>query len=476
MGIFDIFKKKELIQIEEQKKQIDDANSSMSELVVEISQLRLKYQGIEDIESARNEYLMEFETLKNIANEELESLKSKCKVLDEEYKKALRLFTELNNKTEVLESKLEYIDYGVYEPLYTFDKSDEYREEIKKIIQRQKELISADLAAICDVRWIIGGSTAKGRIMTHKHKKLLLRAFNGECDAQISKVKWNNYFIISERLEKIYERLNKLSEPDRTYISKEYFQLKKEELQLEYQYQQKKYQEKEEARIISEERREEEKALRDYERARREAERDELYYSKALKKVKKEIEKATGAKYESLIDKISYFEDALKEAIQNKERAISMAQQTRRGYVYVISNIGSFGENVYKIGMTRRLDPIDRIRELSNASVPFKYDIHAMIFSDDAPSLENRLHTAFDKNKVNLINRRKEFFNVTLNEIEQKIKEEGIEIDFTFIPEARDFRESVSIKEINTTTDTPFEFIEDQINSEFPKSLFSLDD
>jgi hypothetical protein len=490
MGIFDALKKNELTLIEDQKKQIDDklsiiedqkkqiddASDLISKLSIEITQLKLKYNGIEDVESARNEYLKELEVLKQSSNEELVSLRSKCKVLDEDYQKALGLYTQLKNETAILESKLEYVDFGIYEPLYAFEKSDEYREEQKRIIQKQKELISADAAAICHTRWTVEGSIAKGRIMTNKNKKLLLRAFNGECDAQISKVKWNNYAVISERIDKTYERLNKLSESDHIYISKEYFKLKKEELQLEYEYQQKKYQEKEEARIINEERREEEKALRDYEKARRDAERDELYYSKALKKVQQEIENATGAKYESLLEKISYLEVELKEAIENKERAISMAQQTRRGYVYVISNIGSFGENIYKIGMTRRLDPVDRIRELSNASVPFKYDIHAMILSEDAPSLEYKLHAAFDKNKVNLINGRKEFFNVTLNEIEQKVKEEGVEIEFTFIPEARDYRESISIKEIKSNPNSTDENIQNQINTQFPKSLFLIED
>jgi len=490
MGIFDALKKNELTQIENQKKQlsnqlaiiedqrkqIDDASDLISNLRLEITQFKLKYAGIEDVESARKEYLKELEVLKQSSNEEHEGIISKCKMLDEDYKKALGVYTQLKNETAILESKLEFADFGIYEPLYAFEKSNEYRDEQKKIIEKQKELISADAAAICHTRWTVEGSIAKGRVMTNKNKKLLLRAFNGECDAQISKVKWNNYAVISERIDKLYERLNKLSESDHIYITKEYFKLKKEELQLEYEYQQKKYQEKEEARIINEERREEEKALRDYDKARRDAERDELYYSKALKKVQQEIENATGAKYESLLEKISYLEVELKEAIENKERAISMAQQTRRGYVYVISNIGSFGENIYKIGMTRRLDPVDRIRELSNASVPFRYDIHAMILSEDAPSLENKLHVAFDKNKVNLINGRKEFFNVTLNEIEQKVKEEGIEIEFTMIPEARDYRESISIKEIESNPSSIEEKIQDQINTQFPKSLFFIDD
>lgn len=124
-----------------------------------------------------------------------------------------------------------------------------------------------------------------------------------------------------------------------------------------------------------------------------------------------------------------------------------MAQQTRCGYVYIISNIGSFGEGVFKIGMTRRLDPEDRIRELSNASVPFKYDIHAMIYSEDAPALETLLHNVFDSKKINKVNGRKEFFKVSLTEIEDKVREQGLDVQFITIPEARDYRETLRMEE-----------------------------
>ena len=120
----------------------------------------------------------------------------------------------------------------------------------------------------------------------------------------------------------------------------------------------------------------------------------------------------------------------------------------KAGYVYVISNIGAFGENVYKIGMTRRLNPQERIDELGGASVPFKFDIHALIFSDDAPSLETSLHRAFDDKKVNMANNRKEFFNVTLDEIKKVINDNYDKtVDFVDVPSAQQYRESLKMKE-----------------------------
>ena len=119
----------------------------------------------------------------------------------------------------------------------------------------------------------------------------------------------------------------------------------------------------------------------------------------------------------------------------------------RAGYVYIISNVGSFGENVYKIGMTRRLEPQDRIDELSDASVPFNFDVHAMIFTDDAPALEAALHNAFADKKVNLVNHRREFFNVTLDEIKKVVKDNYDKtVEFIETPDAEQFRISQDMR------------------------------
>lgn len=153
-----------------------------------------------------------------------------------------------------------------------------------------------------------------------------------------------------------------------------------------------------------------------------------------------------------------------------KERAISMAQQTKRGHVYIISNIGSFGEDVYKIGMTRRLEPSDRVYELGNASVPFKFDIHAMIYSEEARSLENELHKAFEDKKINMLNYRKEFFKVSLDEIENKIKELGFGAEFTKYPEAMQFRETEAIlNRINSKE--KIKTVKEIIAEEYPNTL-----
>lgn len=190
--------------------------------------------------------------------------------------------------------------------------------------------------------------------------------------------------------------------------------------------------------------REEREAQREYERAIKKALKDEEKAQEALEQKRREIAEAqTQEKIQKLQEQIKGLENALVEARELRERAMSMAQQTKIGYVYVISNIGSFGKDVYKIGMTRRLDPMERIMELSNASVPFPFDVHTFIYSEDAPALEADLHRRFDAKKVNSINYRKEYFNVTLDEIKAALKEKGVDANFVDEPDAFQYRESL---------------------------------
>ena len=161
------------------------------------------------------------------------------------------------------------------------------------------------------------------------------------------------------------------------------------------------------------------------------------------------LQKSSDIEKQLYVDKIKELEEKLKEVEKSKEDVLNREQNTRAGFVYIISNIGSFGENVYKIGMTRRLQPMDRINELGSASVPFEFDVHAMIFSEDAPTLENALHKHFENCKVNKVNPRKEFFRVSLDEVEQVVKENyNGTVEFTKIAEAYQYRESLRLEQI----------------------------
>lgn len=352
----------------------------------------------------------------------------------------------MKGEIEAIEGTLEEASVGIYRPFYNFDTSDEYKRRLEAILVQKKAMVRDKRAATCSVQWSVGNSEKEGARMQDQYTKILLRAFNGECDAAIAKVAWNNATKTEERIRRAFAGINKLGTVMKVSLSSAYLDLSLAELRLTHEYAVKRQEEAEEQRRIKEQMREEEKAQRELLKAQQDAEAEEARYQKALEKARADMSKAQGARLASLTSKIQELEAALAEAHKRKERAMSMAQQTRAGHVYVISNIGSFGDRVVKIGMTRRLEPTDRIKELGDASVPFAFDVHALIYSDDAPALENALHRRFTAQRVNLVNHRKEFFELDLVEIEAVAIELGFKIQITRLAEAREYRETQALR------------------------------
>jgi hypothetical protein len=279
--------------------------------------------------------------------------------------------------------------------------------------------------------------------MQKQYLKLMLRAFNGECDAAVANVSWNNVTKMEQRILRSFQAVNELGKVMQMCITDTFLDERLSELRLAHEYQEKRQEEREEQRRIREEIREEEKAEREFQKAREEAEKEELRYRKALERAREEANAATGAALRKLTDQIAAFEAKLNEARNAKERAIARAQLTKSGFVYVISNIGSFGEKVFKIGMTRRMEPMERIQELGDASVPFPFDLHAMLYSDNAPELEGALHELFTDRRLNRVNPRKEFYrDVELGEVEAFVRSRGLSAQFIAIPEAKEYRET----------------------------------
>jgi hypothetical protein len=202
--------------------------------------------------------------------------------------------------------------------------------------------------------------------------------------------------------------------------------------------------------------REEEKARREYERAIEEAQKEERAIQKALARVQEEAQRASAEQRAALEGRIAELNEQLAAAEAKNQRALSMAQQTRKGTIYIISNIGSFGEEVFKIGMTRRLEPTERIKELGDASVPFEFDVHAMIPTDDAPALEARLHREFEESRINKVNYRKEFFRISPDRLRQVVAETGLEISFTLLAEAREYRETQALGNMSPSERTRY--------------------
>lgn len=475
MGLFDFLKKKEFEEINKLKQELELCSSDYKNDTERLNIQLQRYSSLINIENEVANKKIELENIISDKSDEINTQQVEFHKLTENYQTSLETYKKLRSEVSLFENRLDLIEFGIYTPVYDFEKSDDYREAQNKIISKQKQMIQSDSAALCSTAWTVEGSEAKGKAVVKVYKKLMLRAFNGEADVMIAKVKWNNINQMKERISKVYTAINKLGEGFQVSINRSYFKLKESELILEYEYQAKKQEEKEAMRAIQEELREEEKARRDFEKAQKEAEKQESIFQKALDKVRKEYEQANGVNAEALQDQIAKLEQELLEAQEKKERALSMAQQTKRGHVYIISNIGAFGEHVYKIGMARRLEPLDRVKELGDASVPFQFDIHAMIYSDEARTLEYELHKAFSHKKVNMLNYRKEFFKVTLEEIEEMIKHLGFEAEFTRLPEAMEYRETLAIIEKLNDTETP-KTIEDLILEEFPSSLSYSDE
>jgi hypothetical protein len=432
MALFDFLKQKEIDEIERLKAEL--AQFSKYHGIIDVD--KVIHQKMEDLREMENKILLE----KSLVEKEISTLRN-------DYAQNLETYKRLKRQIDIFSESLELSDYGMYEPHFDFETSEIYKGEIGNIRDRQKDLISSGQAVVGGEQITWNGSLAKGQIMIKKEKKLMMRAFNGECDSFISSVEWNNVKRMEERILRSYESINQAYKDQGIYITAKYNDLKIEELRLAYEYKKKKFDEKEEQRQIRDQMREEEKAAREIEAALLKAEKDKDTFQKAIEKAKKEAEVSQGGEHDKLMRKILELEQKLVEVQEKKERALSMAQQTKRGHVYIISNIGSFGENVYKIGMTRRLDPQDRVKELGDASVPFQFDTHAMIYSENAPELETSLHKVFDLKKINMVNQRREFFSVTLEEIENEVKKLDINAEFIKLPEAMEYHETIAIRD-----------------------------
>ena len=395
-------------------------------------------------------------------DDEKEKLDKELNKLKEDFKSKKTIYDKLIKQVAIYDDEIELAEFGFYKSMFPFDTSEKFKDAIKIVKDKQKAIVASKQAIYTEIEWTVEGSKAKGKTFANKIIRLTSRAFNNECDSAIANVKWNNVDKMKLRIEKAWEAINKMNETNSVVIDYSYLRLKIEELQLTYEYQDKKQKEKEEQAEIRQLMREEAKL----EQEKDKAEKEEEKYQKLLDKANKDAEKLSGDKLETLNIKLKELELELEEAKKKSERAKSMAEQTRSGHVYVISNVGSFGENVYKIGMTRRLEPIDRVKELGDASVPFIFDVHALIYSEDAPSLEKILHKVFDKQRVNLVNSRKEFFRVSLQEIEKEVKKISPEIEFIETIEARDYKESLAIRDKNNNMNSI-----DTLQKEFPNEL-----
>ncbi len=411
MGFSGLFKEKAYLkEISDLHQQLDDARKTIEELNSTID--IVGKDVISDVVLC-HEKLTDIEKQKESEEHHLLSLKKQSDELSNEIKQKKSLLVSVDDEITV-ES------FGLYKPQFDFAFALDYKEKLAEIRQNQKTAIKNHTAVTGSTDWTVNGNKTQGKKMVSDTQKLLLRAFNTECDEIVSKVRYTNFDASLNKIYKSAEAISKLGSIMRISITQSYISLKVKELRLAFEYQQKKQEEKEAARIARQEQREQAKVLREIEEQKRKIEKEQTHYQTAFRKLVSQL--SANPDNEDLLKKKSELEEKLCD-IEHALTDIDYRQANlKAGYVYIISNIGAFGENVYKIGMTRRLDPLERIDELGDASVPFNFDVHAMIFSDDAPALEAALHKAFEDRKLNMVNTRREFFNVTLDEIKTVVK------------------------------------------------------
>lgn len=382
----------------------------------ERSRLKKARADAEEAVAARQSLASRYE---NIISVEDEAARIQNKVTEAEsaladlrqtYAAKWAILKKLEGQVAVYDERLSFAELGVYEPHFDFTDSEAYKAAITTVRERQKQMVTSKSATICPTDWTVDGSVAKGQAMINRQTRLTMRAFNNECEAAIANTRWNNVNAMEKRIQTAAKQINSANESMKLNISDRFVALKLEELYLTHEYRERLKAEKEERTEMARAEREEKKLLAEAEAA----EREERRFQQLLEKARAEIGVDEA--------RIAELEAALSEAHAKTERARAMAEMTKSGYVYIISNIGSFGEDVVKVGLTRRLDPEDRVRELGDASVPFSFDTHAMVYSDEAPALEAALHKEFADRRVNGANFRKEFFRVSLEEVETAVQ------------------------------------------------------
>ncbi len=437
------------------KKQLADTQSELAELKQKYDSLSNEYKSLQEKFKSINSSIEDTKVKEVIELEELiRNYKSEIKDLEEErntqsstlevlYKQKKRLLNDL----VYYNNYVGFQEYGLYVPKYDFVDSDRYKEELSKIRKRQRESIKYESAFYYDKNFTFNHSYELGAKMLKSNGKLMIRAFNTECEAAINKVTYSNFSSIEKRIIRAFNAINKSSAFEVCYITEYYLNLKLDELKLAFEYQLKKEEEKEILRAEREKKREEKALQREIKKKKKTIDKEIQHLNNVIKELQAKLTKASDDEKDSLNREIEEMKNNVNKYQDNKTELDYRIENVGAGYVYIISNIGAFGENIFKIGVTRRLNPYERITELSSASVPFKFDVHAMIFSYQAYELENELHKYFDRKRVNKVNSRKEFFNITIDEIKDALeKHKDLTFEFKESPEASEYRETKKLE------------------------------
>lgn len=415
--------------VEQEKQQLLEAQQRVEKREQELKDLQ---QQILNRENALLGSQQEVNKLHEVAERQQRELASKLLEAQEKLDSLTQKEQELDNEL----ANVQYLDEcGFYTDLnqlvFTYGTSQEYKQAIQENLNAQKEMITKNLVCKWGTTWTVEGSTRKGETMMKDTSKMTIRCFNAECNAIIEHMNRTTLEKVNEKIKKSFDQINKLQKTRNMSMDEKYLELKLEQAKLVYEQQLKNKEERELEAQRRAELREQEKLEKEIQKEKDKALKEKQQYLKEMARLAKQKEQT-----QELLDRIAELEaqvNSIDETIDTLDERGSV--QCKAGWVYVISQPGS--EDV-KIGTTRRLDPHERIKELGSASVPFKFNTHAVLFAEDAFALENKLHKYFNDKRVNKANVRKEFFHVDVKEVAEYVHaniDAHVEFDFNPINE-----------------------------------------
>lgn len=421
------------------RQRAEGLETQLTELQVQYAQLQTLTTKIGAMDVLDVQRLIEQE------KEKLAAVRQETQRAEREVAALAQSSSDLQRQILVWEETLLLESFALYEPKFKLITSQEYKSRLDSVRDRQKAMIKGGEAATGNMDWTVNDSKAQGRKLVNDMIKLVIRSFNNEADACVDNVKFDNVELGEKRILKSFETCNRLGKIMSVEISRRYLSLKLDELHLAHEFQIKKQEEKEEAKRAREELREQQKLEQEIRAAREKIAKERKHFTTAMRDLQARLDKVESEEERAaLLAKLAEVEAGRAE-LESEEKLIDYREQNAKaGYVYVISNLGAFGEGIYKIGMTRRLEPMDRVDELGDASVPFWFDVHAMVFSNNAPALEAKLHERFAVGRLNKVNGRKEFFRADIAEIESVIRENyDAVVEVTHEAPAEQYRESL---------------------------------
>lgn len=495
MGLGDLFKASKNKALVEENQRL---KASISDLNLKIQELEDKLLPEHNNVDALNEQINELEKEKLKSEDNLETIAEKISALEKNIEIKQQELNECQNKKSDLELECDKLqkqqekeerkiehqkiklrsikslinsaryavnNYGLIEPFNNFgitkeqyDAIDELTpttklplqsDNIKDLRQLNKDLDERvdDILAAYEKRYL----TKSNRSIYH----LMVLSLRAELQNILTSIKYNKLDFCLESLNTMIAKYLKISTDGNQTIAPtlnkfiaEIHVLFKEMVGNEYEYYVRKEQIRAEQQALRDQMRQEAEERKALEQQQKQIEKEESKYQTEIENINRKLEKSDdNEKNALLLAKIKELQDKLNRLNEQKEEIINR-QNGKAGYVYVISNLGSFGENTFKVGMTRRLDPMDRVRELGDASVPFPFDVHSFIFSDDAVGLETELHHRLEPKRKNKINSRKEFFDISLDELELLVQQVNPAAEFQRTMLASEYRQSQSVQEL----------------------------